>query len=560
MPAVTNWEALRAIASPAERGRLWTISLGSFFAGIADAASLLAISTAAVAITSGRDQIDVIGVEVTVRNGLIIAAAAAAARLLLGLAAAHTSAGVAASIVHRHRTKVLRSFIDAPWGISSAQSPGAIQQVAMANTQVAGAYALTATSLLSAAINIAVLSVAAIAASPVGAAAVGGMALVVGFIMRPWTRRSRHVGEDEARQGQDVAARFADIVATARPITLFDVGDPVAASFDAASLQQIQLYRSSRFLAGASPVVFQALVACAAAGGLWVLSGRSVDNIAAFGAVALLSLRAVSQGQLAQQAAQTLGAQHGFIEQLLTTEADLTSVAAGFGIEHTPHIESLELRGATWRPDDRFVLGPVDVSVARHETVGIVGHSGAGKSTVVDLLSRLRRPSSGSLLVNGLDAMAFSAASWAARIACVPQEPVLLGGTVADNIRWFRDLDDERLFEAAGQANIADEIHGWPHGLDTQVGHGGSQLSVGQRQRICLARALAGRPDIVLLDEATSALDNASEERIRAALAALQGGITMVIVAHRPSTLSLCDRIVRIDDGKLQADGSVQVD
>jgi ABC-type multidrug transport system fused ATPase/permease subunit len=145
----------------------------------------------------------------------------------------------------------------------------------------------------------------------------------------------------------------------------------------------------------------------------------------------------------------------------------------------------------------------------------------------------------------------FSPETWAARIACVPQEPVLLAGTVGDNIRWFRDLDSDRLIAAARQANIADEIAAWPSGIDTPVGHGGSQLSVGQRQRVCLARALAGEPDILLLDEATSALDNASEERIRTALEALKGSVTMVIVAHRPSTLSLCDRIVRIDDGTL---------
>ncbi len=560
VPVVTNREALRALTSPGERKRLWTISVAAFAAGVADATSLLAISTAAIAITSGHDNITVVGIEISVRAGLVLAIGAAVIRLVLGLWSAHTAAGVAAGIVHRHRMMVLRSFIHAPWGVSSAQSPGAIQQVAMTNSQVAGAYALTATSFVSAVINIAVLSFAAIVASPIGAAAVGVIAIVVGLVMQPWTRRSRHVGQQEAARGQDVAARFADVLATARPIILFDVGGPVADDFEVASREQIHLYRSSRFLAGAAPTVFQALVACAAAGGLWVLSGRSVSNIAAFGGVALLSLRAISQGQLAQQAAQTLGAQQGFIGQLLAIEEQLADVGEGFGSQDTPHIDSLTLDAATLRHDDRFELGPIDLDVARHDVVGLVGHSGAGKSTVVDLLARLRQPSSGSLLVNGYDARAFSSSSWAARIACVPQEPVVLAGTVGDNIRWFRELDRDRLRQAAAQANIADEIDTWPEGLDTQVGHGGTQLSVGQRQRICLARALAGRPDILLLDEATSALDNASEERIRAALDALKGSVTMVIVAHRPSTLSLCDRIVRIDDGALRADEPNRLD
>ncbi|HEX3087984.1 MAG TPA: ABC transporter transmembrane domain-containing protein, partial [Ilumatobacteraceae bacterium] len=390
---MTNREALRAITSPAERTRLWIISLASFVSGIADAVSLVAISTAAVAITSGDSRIEVVGLDITVRTGLILAASAAIIRLLIGLWSAHASAGVAAGIVHRHRTTVLRSFVDAPWGVSSAESPGAIQQVAMANTQVAGAYALTSTSLVSAAINIAVLTIAAIIASPVGAAAVGVMAVVVGLAMRPWTRRSRHVGQHEAERGQEVAAQFADIMATARPVILFDVREPVAAEFEAASGRQIDLYRSSRFLAAASPAVFQALVTCAVAVGLWVLSGRSVSDIAAIGSVALLSLRAVSQGQLAQQAVQTLGAQQGFIGQLLATEAQLTSISVGYGSEQAPQIDSLALRSATLRHDERFALGPIDLDIARHEVVGLVGQSGAGKSTIVDLLSRLRQPS-----------------------------------------------------------------------------------------------------------------------------------------------------------------------
>jgi ATP-binding cassette, subfamily B, bacterial len=548
---VTNRAALHALTTTSERTRMWVISLASFAGGVADAACLLAVSRIAVAITGGEARTDIVGIGVTVRGGLAVAIVAALVRLLLGLWSAHSGAGVAAAIVHRHRSMVLRSFIDAPWKVSSSHSPGAIQQVAMANTQVAGAYALTATSLVSASINIVVLTAAAVAASPLGAAAVAGIAVIVGVIMRPWTRRSRHVGEREAQRAQVVAAQFADIVATVRPITLFDVGRPVAERFDTASLEQIALYRTSRFLGGASPAVFQALVACAAAAGLLMLSGRPVDNVAAFSSVALLSLRAVSQGQLAQQAVQTLGAQQGFISQLLATEAELTAAPATFGVQPTPAVDELALSAATLRHDERFTLGPIDLVIKRHEFVGIVGQSGAGKSTIVDLLARLRQPSTGSLHVNGGAAAVYSAASWAQRVACVPQEPVLLAGTVADNIRWFRDIDDQRLLESAQLANIADEIEAWPDGLDTQVGHGGTQLSVGQRQRVCLARALAGRPDVLLLDEATSALDAASEDRIRRALDALKGAITMVIVAHRPSTLSLCDRIVRLDDGTI---------
>ncbi len=551
---MTNREALRALTSSTERLRLWFISFASFAGGVADAACLLAIARVGVAIAGGDRRIDLLGATLTVRSGLIAAAVAAVIRLLLGVWSAHAGADVAASIVHRHRSTVVSSFVAAPWGVSSDESPGALQQVAMANSQVAGAFALTVTALASAAINIVVLTATAIAASPIGAAAVAALAVVVGVVMLPWTRRSRHVGQREAAQGQAVAARFADVVATSRPVVLFDVGEPVSDDFASASRQQIALYRSSRFLAGASPSVFQALVACAAAGGLLMLSGRPAANVTAFSSVALLSLRAVSQGQLAQQAVQTLGAQHGFIAQLLDTETRLQAVRTGFGVQPTPPIEQLTLAAAALRHDDRFTLGPVDIEVKQHEVVGVVGNSGSGKSTVVDLLTRLRRPSSGTLEVNGIDATVFSPASWAQRIACVPQEPVLLTGTVADNIRWFRDITAERVIAAAEQANIADEVTAWPQGLDTQVGHSGTQLSVGQRQRICLARALAGQPDVLLLDEATSALDAASEERIRQALSALKGAMTMVIVAHRPSTLSLCDRIVRIEAGQVVAD------
>ena len=129
----------------------------------------------------------------------------------------------------------------------------------------------------------------------------------------------------------------------------------------------------------------------------------------------------------------------------------------------------------------------------------------------------------------------------------MPQEPRLLHGRVADNIRFSRDLTDEVVERSARLAHIHDDITAMPQGYDTVIGQRADAVSGGQRQRICLARALAGQPDVLVLDEPTSALDRASETAIQASLLELRGSLTMFIVTHRPSLLEICDRVVQID-------------
>jgi ABC-type multidrug transport system fused ATPase/permease subunit len=205
-----------------------------------------------------------------------------------------------------------------------------------------------------------------------------------------------------------------------------------------------------------------------------------------------------------------------------------------------------------YRPG-RPILSDISFDMASGEVVGIIGPSGAGKSTLVQLLLRLRTPEDGCYLVNGVPADEFARDDWNRLVSYVPQEPRLLHASVADNIRFSRNIDDESVERAGRLARIHEDIMGWANGYETIVGPRADAVSGGQQQRICLARALAARPEVLVLDEPTSALDPQSEALIGESLTALKNELTLFIVAHRMSTLDMCDRVMVIVDGRLVA-------
>lgn len=210
-------------------------------------------------------------------------------------------------------------------------------------------------------------------------------------------------------------------------------------------------------------------------------------------------------------------------------------------------------------PGDRaegFALDDVSFEIWKGSTFAIVGTSGSGKSTLVNLLLGFYAPQSGSIDVDGAPLETLDLAAWRRSVGFAGQDSRLFAGTIAENIAYGRpEAFREEIEEAARAAHAHDFIEGLPHGYDTWIGGDGSGLSGGQRQRIALARALLIDPELLILDEATNAVDNVTEAQLRKTLAGLQGKKTIIIIAHRMSTVRHADWIIAMDDGRVVEQG-----
>jgi ATP-binding cassette subfamily C protein len=205
-------------------------------------------------------------------------------------------------------------------------------------------------------------------------------------------------------------------------------------------------------------------------------------------------------------------------------------------------------------------LRDINLDIGRGESVGIVGATGAGKSTLVDLLMGLLPPTSGRVTVDGED-IENDVSGWRARIGYVSQQIYLTDDTLRRNIALGlddADIDDERVAEVVQFAQLKDVVSKLPYGLHTRVGEAGSRLSGGERQRVAIARALYRDPALLVFDEATSALDQRSATAVSHAIEALRGTKTMVLIAHSIESIRRCDRLVFMKDGRIADTGSFE--
>lgn len=291
-------------------------------------------------------------------------------------------------------------------------------------------------------------------------------------------------------------------------------------------------------------------------------SGQSVAIVV--GALPVLGALALGAQRLLpvlQQAywswASVRGAESSLQDVLALLDQPLPKWLSENGIQHLPFNKNISLNDVsfTYRADLPYVLKGVSLNISKGSCVGFMGSTGSGKSTLLDIVMGLLSPTKGVLEVDGTKITLANCRAWQSHIAHVPQAIFLCDASIAENIAFGipkDQIDFDRIKSAARKACIADTIESWPAKYETFVGERGVRLSGGQRQRIGIARALYKRADVIIFDEATSALDNETEAAVMDAIEALGKDHTLLIIAHRLSTLKNCEQIIEVEDGRLR--------
>lgn len=298
---------------------------------------------------------------------------------------------------------------------------------------------------------------------------------------------------------------------------------------------------------------------------LVLLSIQSINDlsilVAQFGAIAVAAVRVLPSISNIANAMNSLIYQRPALEAAYENITNLPKSIVNVQNKETKQVEEktnfnekIEIKKITWKYNDGLpnILDNLDMEICAGEAVGLIGESGAGKTTLADIILGLFQPQNGNITVDGSDIFCADT-NWHKLIGYVPQNVFLIDDTIRNNILFGVDenaIDEDKIWKAVEQAQLKDFVKNLPQGLDTVLGERGVKISGGQRQRIAIARALYYNPEILVLDEATSALDNDTENAIMESINTLQGEKTLIIVAHRLTTISKCDKIYEIKNGE----------
>ena len=290
--------------------------------------------------------------------------------------------------------------------------------------------------------------------------------------------------------------------------------------------------------------------------------GDLIGTLPILGAIAIGAQRMLPMLQLAYSSWSSFrGAQVVLQDAIALLEQPLPNYAEGPTIEAIPFQQAITMEKVSFRygVNTPWVLRDLSLEIPKGSRIGIIGTTGSGKSTLLDIIMGLLHPSEGKIAIDGMEVTDQNHRGWQSHISHIPQAIYLSDATIAENIAFgvpIEKINHQQVQFAAKQAQIAETIETWEQGYETTVGERGVRLSGGQRQRIGIARALYKQADVIIFDEATSALDNETERAVMGAIDNIQEEITILMVAHRLTTLKSCNLIIELEDGKIKRSGS----
>lgn len=463
--------------------------------------------------------------------------------------------------------RVFTGFVNSPWTDRLKRNSSDLVRItdSSVSTTISG-FVLPGASLVGESLNfLTLLTVLAVAQPMIGAVTLAYLGMIGVFLNFQISRRTRQAGLVALRYSLRSSRLITEMIGALKEVTLRGKTAEVAAVVrdnrrhstraraNAQFLGQVPRYTLEAgiiggiVLVGIVGFVTGGIAGAAAAVGLFGLAGfRMAPSIVRFQAV-------LSQMNVSAPHAQAVRDEIHRSEAVAAKLSDRDS----HPLPENPTVIRLDHASFQYEPGAKPAVDDVCIEIPFGSNVAFVGASGAGKSTIVDLILGLIEPSSGAVLVDDIPLSSLTAA-WRARVAYVPQEVSLFDATVAQNVAltWSADYDEDRVREALRRAHLLETIEARPGGISARVGERGMALSGGQRQRLGIARALYVNPLVLVMDEATSALDTATEAAVTTSIAELRGSTTTITVAHRLATIKEADRIYFMSGGRVAASGS----
>ncbi len=492
-----------------------------------------------------------IGLAPTTGVLLLIVVIGISIKSVLVLAANRQVGYTVAHVATDLRFGFIRSLLSARWEYYLRQPVGALaNSLATEATRGAEAYFYGA-SVIALAIQAMVYFVVALLVSWQAALAALVAGTVFIFLLNRLVHTSRRAGANQTRLLRSLLARLSDNLQSVKPLKAMARENLANALLEGDTTQLNHALRKEIFSKEAMRALQEPMLAILIAGGLYVALVQFGMSLVSVMLLVFLLVRVMLY----------LGRMQREYQKMVTSESAywaLQSAIDGARSESenppdgvTPVLrKTIRLQGVGFRYRDRWVLRNVELTIPAGGITALVGASGSGKTTVVDLVTALLRPQEGEVWIDDLPLQGVDWRAWRRMIGYVPQETLLLHDTVVNNVTLgdpeLTEADAEAAMRAAGIWELVSGLH---EGIHTVVGERGGKLSGGQRQRVAIARALAHKPRVLIFDEATSALDPETEAAICRTLEALRGELTIIAISHQSPLVDVADRVYRIGDG-----------